>query len=123
MVTKRKEWLPWHHDRSRFAAQLPRRPTSTRCVAGSSASSDLGSSPDIDADGDVTFTVNDQNLFIPLSRGELQIMRIFGQWQLPEPAHRPGDQGARTCNRLNLTLQLRPDRHRQWHPRRRLRPP
>lgn len=45
---------------------------------------DLEVQPDIDADGDVTFTVNDQNLFIRCHEGELQIMRIFGQWQLPE---------------------------------------
>ena len=65
---------------------------------------DLEVQPDIDADGDVTFTVNDQNLFIRCHEGELQIMRIFGQWQLPEQLIGQETKALETCNELNLTL-------------------
>lgn len=65
---------------------------------------DLGVQPDIDKDGDVAFTVNDQSLFVRCHEGDLQIMRIFGQWQLPEQL--AGDQTTmlETCNELNLSL-------------------
>ena len=65
---------------------------------------DLEVQPDIDADGDVTFTVNDQNLVIRCHEGELQIKRIFGQWQLPEQLIGQETKALETCNELNLTL-------------------
>ena len=40
---------------------------------------DLGLQPNIDSDGDVAFTVNEQQLFIRCSEGEVEIMRVFGQ--------------------------------------------
>lgn len=65
---------------------------------------DLGAQPDIDKDGDVAFSVNDQQLFVRTSEGELKVMRLFGQWQLPEEL--AGDQlkVLETCNELNLAL-------------------
>ncbi len=65
---------------------------------------DLGLQPDIDADGDVVITVNDQNLFVRSHEGELQIMRIFGQWQLPPQIADDGRHLLQVCNELNLTL-------------------
>lgn len=65
---------------------------------------DLGLGPDIDADGDVAFTANDQQLFVRCTEGELEIMRIFGQWQLPEDLEGGAEQAMSTCNELNLAL-------------------
>ena len=58
---------------------------------------DVGIQPNVDDDGDVAFKVNDQQLFIRSSEGDLTIMRVFGQWQLP-------DELKEVCNELNLTL-------------------
>lgn len=65
---------------------------------------DLGVAPNIDGDGDVAFTVNDQQLFVRCSEGDVEIMRVFGQWQIQEDLL--GDRGKlfETCNELNLNL-------------------
>lgn len=65
---------------------------------------DLGLQPDIDSDGDVSVAVDDQALFVRCTEGELQIMRIFGQWQLPPQVADDELHLLRVCNELNLTL-------------------
>jgi hypothetical protein len=65
---------------------------------------DLGIQPDIDADGDVAFTANDQSLFVRCHEGELAIMRVFGQWQLPPELADDHVRVLEVCNELNLTL-------------------
>lgn len=65
---------------------------------------DLSVQPNIDEDGDVSFTVNDQSLFARCHEGELQILRIFGQWQLPEQIKDDREHLLTVCNELNLTL-------------------
>ena len=37
--------------------------------------------PSIDSDGDITFTFQDQQLFIRASDDEAQVLRLFGQWR------------------------------------------
>ncbi|MCA0337428.1 MAG: YbjN domain-containing protein [Actinobacteria bacterium] len=65
---------------------------------------DIGIQPDIDGDGDVSFTANDQNLFVRCHEGEMAIMRIFGQWQLPPSLEGQDQRLLEVCNELNLTL-------------------
>lgn len=65
---------------------------------------DQGHRPDIDSDGDVAFTVQDQQLFVRCTEGDFQIMRVFGQWAIGDAV--PADPLVRlqACN--DLTLQL-----------------
>lgn len=65
---------------------------------------DLEIQPNIDSDGDVAFTVNEQSLFARCSEGELNILRIFGQWQLPDEISDNRAHQLEVCNELNLTL-------------------
>lgn len=67
---------------------------------------DLGLNPDIDSDGDVAFTVNEQQLFIRCMEGDLTVMRTFGQWQVADPL--PGDllEQLTACNEVNLSMNL-----------------
>ncbi len=65
---------------------------------------DAGIQPNVDDDGDVAFTVNDQQLFIRCTEGELRIMRVFGQWQLPAELDGDTPRALEVCNELNLAL-------------------
>jgi hypothetical protein len=64
---------------------------------------DEGFEPNIDNDGDVAFTVQDQVLFVRCMEGEdFTIMRVYGQWQID--ANVPKDPLTRliACNELTL---------------------
>ena len=67
---------------------------------------DQGLRPDIDGDGDVAFTVQDQQLFVRCTEGDFQIMRVFGQWAISDAV--PADPLTRlaTCNELTLQLNI-----------------
>ncbi len=65
---------------------------------------DLGVQPNIDTDGDVAFRVNDQQLFVRCSEGEVEIMRVFGQWQVQEELLGDRLKLHETCNELNLNM-------------------
>lgn len=67
---------------------------------------DQGLAPDIDSDGDVAFTVQDQQLFVRCGEGEFQIMRLFGQWAISDAV--PADPLLRmqVCNDLTLQLNI-----------------
>lgn len=67
---------------------------------------DQGLRPDIDGDGDVAFTVQDQQLFVRCTEGDFQIMRLFGQWAISDAV--PADPLTRlaTCNELTLQLNI-----------------
>lgn len=65
---------------------------------------DQGIQPRIDDDGDVAFTVNEQQLFVRVSEGDLKILRVFGQWQLPDELKADEARAMVTCNELNLIL-------------------
>ena len=65
---------------------------------------DLGLQPNLDNDGDVAFTVNDQQLFVRCSEGEVEIMRVFGQWQIQEDMLADRLHLHETCNELNLNM-------------------
>ena len=65
---------------------------------------DMGLAPDIDGDGDVAFTVQDQQLFVRCTEGDFQIMRVFGQWAISDAV--PSDPLTRlaTCNEITLQM-------------------
>jgi hypothetical protein len=65
---------------------------------------DLGLQPNIDRDGDVAFTVNEQQLFVRCSEGEVQVIRVFGQWQIQEDLLGDRLKLHETCNELNLNM-------------------
>jgi hypothetical protein len=67
---------------------------------------DQGLRPDIDGDGDVAFTVNDQQLFVRCSEGEVEIMRVFGQWQIQDELLADRLHLHETCNELTLQLNI-----------------
>jgi hypothetical protein len=71
---------------------------------------DEGLEPNIDSDGDVAFTAQDQQLFVRCTEssmdGDFTIMRVFGQWQIgadvsPDPLAR-----LMACNELTLSLNV-----------------
>lgn len=41
-----------------------------------------GMSPQVDGDGDVAFEVQGQTMFVRVTEGDVDIMRVFGQWQI-----------------------------------------
>ena len=61
---------------------------------------DQSLAPNVDNDGDVAFTVQDQQLFVRCTEGDFQIMRVFGQWAISDAV--PSDPLARlaTCNEI-----------------------
>ena len=65
---------------------------------------DLGLQPNLDNDGDVAFTVNEQQLFVRCTEGEVEIMRVFGQWQIQDEMLTDRVKLHETCNELNLNM-------------------
>ena len=65
---------------------------------------DQGLAPNVDSDGDVAFSVQDQQLFVRCTEGDFQIMRVFGQWAISEAV--PSDPLTRlaTCNEITLQM-------------------
>ena len=67
---------------------------------------DEGLEPNIDGDGDVAFTMQDQQLFVRCMEGDFTIMRIFGQWQVGEDVPQDALSQLRACNELTLRLNV-----------------
>ena len=67
---------------------------------------DEGFEPNIDQDGDVAFTVQDQQLFVRCMEGDFTIMRIFGQWQVGEDVPQDALSQLQACNELTLRLNV-----------------
>ena len=67
---------------------------------------DQGLAPNVDDDGDVAFTVQDQQLFVRCSEGDFQIMRVFGLWAISDTV--PSDPLTRlaTCNEITLQMNV-----------------
>lgn len=68
---------------------------------------DLKLSPDLDGDGDVAFTAQQQRLFVRCMEGEqVDVMRVFGQWKIADAV--PGDLLTRLngCNDITLGVNL-----------------
>ena len=67
---------------------------------------DEGFRPDIDADGDVAFKVQGQQLFVRCMEGDFTVMRIFGQWQIGEDVPQDALTQLQVCNELTLRLNI-----------------
>jgi hypothetical protein len=67
---------------------------------------DQGLNPDIDSDGDVAFTVQDQQLFVRCTEGDFQIMRVFGQWAISDAVPTDPLLRLQVCNDLTLQLNI-----------------
>lgn len=67
---------------------------------------DEGFRPDIDADGDVSFKVEGQQLFVHCTEGELPVMRVFGQWQIDKELPQDELSQLRAANDLSLRLNV-----------------
>ncbi|MGG5258399.1 T3SS (YopN, CesT) and YbjN peptide-binding chaperone 1 [Phycicoccus avicenniae] len=65
---------------------------------------DLGLAPNIDGDGDVAFTVNEQQLFVRCTEGDVEVMRVFGQWQIQDELIGDRLKLHETCNEINLHM-------------------
>ena len=102
----------WTHDRSHVAAQLP--PAAGRAPAaraGARRPLDLACTPNIDNDGDVAFTVQRRSsCSCGAPRATVQIMRVFGQWQISDDLPADPLHLHETCNELNLQHELRQGR-------------
>ncbi len=67
---------------------------------------DIQAQPDIDPDGDVSFTVQDQQLFVRCTEGEISLMRIFGQWQITDDMPTDITKQLMACNDVSLSLNI-----------------
>ncbi len=67
---------------------------------------DEGFEPNIDQDGDVAFTVQEQQLFVRCMEGDFTIMRVFGQWQVGEDVPQDALSQLQACNELTLRLNV-----------------
>lgn len=65
---------------------------------------DEGFRPDLDADGDVSFKAEGQQLFVHCTEGDVPVLRVFGQWQIGEDL--PQDELAQLQAANDLTLRL-----------------
>ncbi|KGN42607.1 T3SS (YopN, CesT) and YbjN peptide-binding chaperone 1 [Knoellia aerolata] len=65
---------------------------------------DMGAQPNLDTDGDVAYQANEQTIFVRVTEGELPVMRIFGQWTLPDEVASDTAKVSATCNEVNLSL-------------------
>jgi hypothetical protein len=67
---------------------------------------DEGFEPNIDQDGDVAFTLQEQQLFVRCMEGDFTIMRVFGQWQVGEDVPQDLLSQLQACNELTLRLNV-----------------
>jgi hypothetical protein len=67
---------------------------------------DEGYEPNIDQDGDVAFTTQDQQLFVRCMEGDFTVMRVFGQWQVGDEVPQDLLSQLQACNELTLRLNV-----------------
>ena len=67
---------------------------------------DEGFEPNIDDDGDVAFSMQDQQLFVRCMEGDFTIMRVFGQWQIGDEVPQDTLTQLLACNELTLSLNV-----------------
>lgn len=61
-----------------------------------------GMKPQVDKDGDIGFDVQGQTMFVRVTEGDVDIMRVFGQWQIGSDV--PQDVGRWLQNTNDITL-------------------
>lgn len=67
---------------------------------------DLGLEPNVDAEGDVAFKANEQQLFVRCLENEVRIMRVFGQWKVADPVPQDKIMQLSVCNDINLSMTM-----------------
>lgn len=67
---------------------------------------DEGFRPDIDEDGDVSFKVQGQQLFVRSMEGEVPMMRVFGQWQISDDLPQDLEKQLLAANDVTLSLNI-----------------
>ncbi len=67
---------------------------------------DEGFRPDLDADGDVSFKAEGQQLFVHCTEGEVPVLRVFGQWQIGDDLPPEEIAHLRAANDLTLRLNI-----------------
>ncbi|WP_246136485.1 hypothetical protein [Leekyejoonella antrihumi] len=67
---------------------------------------DDGYRPDLDADGDVGFKVEGQQLFVRCMEGEPAMMRVFGQWQITDEIPKDLTKQLLAANDVTLSLNI-----------------
>lgn len=66
----------------------------------------FGFNPQIDSDGDVMYTVEDQNLFVRVMEGEIDLVRLFGQWQITNDITSDLAKRLNAANDVTLSLNI-----------------
>lgn len=66
----------------------------------------FGFNPQIDSDGDVMYTVEDQNLFVRVMEGEIDLVRLFGQWQITDDITSDLSKRLNAANDVTLSLNI-----------------
>lgn len=67
---------------------------------------DLGLEPNVDAEGDVAFKANDQQMFVRCIENDVRIMRVFGQWKIADPVPQDKVMQLSVCNDINLSMTM-----------------
>ena len=67
---------------------------------------DKGFRSDIDADGDVCYKIEGQQLFVRCMEGEPSIMRVFGQWQISDNLPQDITKHLLAANDVTLSLNI-----------------
>ena len=66
----------------------------------------FGFDPQIDSDGDVMYKVDDQNLFVRVMEGEINLIRMFGQWQITDDLTSDITKRLNAANDVTLSLNI-----------------
>ncbi|GAB95699.1 hypothetical protein BJY21_000729 [Kineosphaera limosa] len=82
------------------AAENPLRDTVIDVLQGE------GFRPEVDGDGDVSFKIEGQQLFVHCTEGELPVVRVFGQWQIADNLPSDPLTQLRAANDLSLRLNI-----------------
>lgn len=69
---------------------------------------DLGLNPNLDADGDVAFSIGEpaQQMFVRCQDGDWPVMRVFGQWLISDQVPDDIETRLQRCNDFTLQLNL-----------------
>ncbi|MDQ2851467.1 hypothetical protein V3G39_07055 [Dermatophilaceae bacterium Sec6.4] len=67
---------------------------------------DMQAQPDLDTDGDVTYSVQEQQLFARCTEGDVSLLRIFGQWQITDDMPTDITKQLLACNDVTLSLNI-----------------
>lgn len=67
---------------------------------------DLKLTPNLDKEGDVSFTARDQKMFVRIREGDIDMMRIFGQWRIADSMPQDLLQRLNACNNVTLGVNV-----------------